>query len=360
MTLFNRRNVLQLLIVGACVSSLSACSQSPATGDPGVRQSILLPWAMKDDKHSGEVRSVAFSKDGSTLASTGGDTVIIWDTTSGRNIGGFPLSAKAVGLAVGEPMLAATSLDQNIDIWDWRRKEKLGTVEKKESQYYNLVAFSGDSKTIASANLNATVSILDTVSGSEQQGWKTGPREILSIVLSPDSKQLATGSDTIRVWEVKSGKKLNSLDGHTANVTALAFSPDGKLLASGSVDNSVRVWDVETATQKAKLGGHSDKVNSVAFSPDGTMIASGGDDSNVKIWNVGGDLRQTLNSKAKVLSVAFNPRDGKTLACGRADGSVEIWNVAGNDGFKKEQTTDSRHVLTVHGDADVKERPAEQ
>jgi WD40 repeat protein len=106
------------------------------------------------------------------------------------------------------------------------------------------------------------------------------------VAFSPDGKTLASGSDdnTIKLWDVATGKEQATLKGHTAWVASVAFSPDGKTLASGG-DTTVRLWDME-GKELATLKGHTKGVNSVAFSPDGKTLASGSQDKTIKLWDV--------------------------------------------------------------------------
>ena len=69
-------------------------------------------------------------------------------------------------------------------------------------------------------------------------------------------------------------------------VHAVAFSPDGRWLASGSSDNTVKLWDVATGRELRTLISHTGGVNAVAFSLDGRWLASGSSDNTVKLWDV--------------------------------------------------------------------------
>ncbi|MDZ8224257.1 MAG: ribosome assembly protein 4, partial [Nostoc sp. ChiVER01] len=72
--------------------------------------------------------------------------------------------------------------------------------------------------------------------------------------------------------------EVNTLEGHSSRVSSVVFSPDGKTLASGSDDNTIKLWDISTGKAMKTLTGHSSRVSSVIFSPDGKTLASGSDD----------------------------------------------------------------------------------
>jgi WD40 repeat protein len=109
------------------------------------------------------------------------------------------------------------------------------------------------------------------------------------VAFSPDGRLLASGSydyDTIKLWEVASGREVRTLSGHTNDVTSVAFSPDGRLLASGSGDtrSSCGMWP--QAASCAPSPATPTDVNSVAFSPDGRLLASGSVDNTIKLWDI--------------------------------------------------------------------------
>ncbi|NJR40114.1 MAG: hypothetical protein HC781_16445 [Leptolyngbyaceae cyanobacterium CSU_1_4] len=156
---------------------------------------------------------------------------------------------------------------------------------------------------------------------------------ILALSLSADGTLLASGSkdNTIKVWEVPTGKLLHTLKGHAAPVTSVALSQDGKTVVSGSEDNTIKVWEVPTAALRHTLAEHSDKVYAVALSPDGKAIASGSQDFTVKLWNTEtGELVRTLSQPAghrdAVSAVAISP-DGKQVASGSWEKDIKLWDL---------------------------------
>ena len=111
---------------------------------------------------------------------------------------------------------------------------------------------------------------------------------VYSVAFSSDGKVLASGSSdyTIKLWEVQTGRKINTLSGHSYVVNSVAFTfPDGKVLASGSWDKTIKLWEVKTGRLINTLSAHSALVKSVAFSPDGKVLASsGGAHYTIKLW----------------------------------------------------------------------------
>ncbi|MBM3740313.1 MAG: hypothetical protein FJW39_31550, partial [Acidobacteria bacterium] len=98
----------------------------------------------------------------------------------------------------------------------------------------------------------------------------TGPRreeEYAKLVEAcrPKEIPLTAGQKTTRESLLE---KIVSL-GHTERVGSVAWSPDGQRALSGSADNTVRLWEVETGRCERVLEGHTDSVWSVAWSPDG-------------------------------------------------------------------------------------------
>jgi WD40 repeat protein/serine/threonine protein kinase len=352
-----------------------------------------------------EINALAFSLDGHRLACAFEDkdkTVKVWDAQSGQELLSLKHPDWVYRLAFspdGKRLLSASGFadygvgrDDHavVKIWDIQTGQVLLSVQ--EESKFTFLALSPDGKRIATADANESrprIKVRDAQSGQVIFTFQEHKSWIRSLAFSSDSKRLASspGDGTLRIWDLETGEEIRTLRGHTAHT--LIFSPDGKRLASAGGD--VKVWDAQRVHESIQLKGiapagsstgplggrvvftpnlrhvadcippgrvrvfnaqngrrtltiegHTeDMIRSLAYSPDGKYLASGdgkhpfGGDGRpvatrgaVKVWDAqtGRELHTLKGHVAPVGSLAFSP-DGKRLASASADLMVKVWET---------------------------------
>ena len=198
------------------------------------------------------------------------------------------------------------------------------------SEAIQSVAWNPEKAVLATASRDGTIKLWDVSSGRLLNTLAGHENIVFSVVWSPDGQHLASGSydRSVRLWDAASGMLLSTLTGHESSVRSVAWSPDGQRLASGSDDNSMRLWDAASGKPLNILDGHESSVRSVAWSPDGQRLASGSDDNSMRLWDAAsGRLMNTLSGNYSVFSVSWSP-DGRLLASGSSDKTVKLWDAS--------------------------------
>jgi WD40 repeat protein len=343
--------VVGLLMLSPCLSVTAEQMQSQAEGSN-------LPELVIQTGHSSLVNSVAFSLDGNTLASAGGDNAIkIWDVQTGRQIRsliGHTSYILSVTFSPDGRLLASGGFDNTVRLWDAKMGTLLRTFEGHTGGIFS-VAFARDGLTLASGGFDKTIKLWDIEQGKEVRSFVGHTDVIFSVEFSPDKKSLASGSldNSIKLWDLSTGL-YKTLKGHTKGVWSVSFSSDGKTLASGSPDGTIRLWDVPSGNQTKSLQARTAVLYSVVISPDGKTVASGGENNTVKLWDVatGQEVKSFEGHSSFVKSIAFS-KDGQTLVSGSSDNTIRLWDVTTG---RQIRTLLSRaiHVLAVAVSAQTK------
>ncbi len=257
-------------------------------------------------QHTAPVYALAFSNDGSLLASSGWDRKVhVWDIAQATETvfeGANPIAWNPVDNQL------AYCLGKKLRLW----------------------SASGESK-----------DILENES------------KIASVAWTPDGTQITTGDfdGRIRHWsltgEMLAERKLQSL------VFTLAWHPTLPLLACGSAaDAQVRIWDERLQPVRA-LAGHALSVMSVNWSRDGKRLVSGGGDGALRLWDTDGKPLYELRPSSAVMHGVCFSLDGRTVAGVATDGRLSTMDVVtGRPGFVSEVFRDQRS-LTFSSNGDV-------
>jgi WD40 repeat protein len=196
-----------------------------------------------------EVWSVAWTRDGRTLASCGDDHMIrLWDPATGRERAILP----------GHGSLVAA------------------------------IAASPDGATLASAGFDGTVRLWDVAGGTARAVLRGHADRVRALAWSPDGRRLASAGEdaTVRLWDPATGLPVGGplREDILGRSDALAWSPDGRTLATCGIDATVRLWDTATGQETLTLTGPECQINGMAFDPGGGTLAAAYHDGAVRLW----------------------------------------------------------------------------
>ena len=291
--------------------------------------------------HTERLNALAFSQDGSTLASGSATTIQLWDaltfTESSQPMVTYTWLRALTFSPDGRRVIGAKPFKFKIKKHDALIKESvLGTLSVWDARTGNKLSDFGVESHKGKAPIlpgQRRVSSFSSGMGGavvfSQNGY------MLATVLN-SKRATADSRFSILVWEVPDGKSHFTLKGHTAKVNALAFTPNGHRLASGSNDKTIRLWDTSTGTEILNIP--SGKIRALAFSMDGKVLASVSSAFSIELWDVatGSQLTSIKGQNGYGYGLAFSA-DNKILASGAAgsfniDGTIRLWDIAtGNE-----------------------------
>jgi WD40 repeat protein len=329
--------IITVLIAGGLVTGAMAQPpglQGPAAqerarndcyGDPLPRGALarigtLRWWNGRDQQGC----LMVYTRDGKSLVSCDEYKGIrILDTETGKELRRIAVKGESIKCFAlspnGNVIITGSWSSPVLRKWDVSTGKELRQIPTGDT---SVLAFSPDGKTLAAVTGQTVIRLLDTFTWQESHQLKGHTGWIGSLAFSPDGKTLVSGggiTNTIRWWDVSTGREIKRINNKSEHYWELALSPDGKKLAALMSFKVLRLWDATTGNEMVRTElDEKGSWNCMCFSPNSEVLACGdslGHQGNQTIFfaaATGRELRR-WNEPGYTSRMAFSP-DGKILA----------------------------------------------
>ena len=308
---------------------------SPSADLFDIMPEFAQPQPPKEYRTAIPVTAIAFSPDGSNLASSGYHEVLLWNTADGalvRRISNlaeriydveYSLDGSSIVVAAGTPgQLGELKLFSVAD----------GTLIRTLARSRDAVfaaSFSPDGTKVACAGADRSISVINVTTGEVLVRIEDHADWVMDINWSPNGQRLVSASKdkTCKVFDAATGNPVITFPAHAEPVYTAAFLADSATVVSGAGDKRVRIWQSADAKELRGIGGFGGDVFRVRIAAGDLILSACGDGSVHEHKAADGALvRKFSGHRDWVYTVAENAT-GKLVASGSYDGEVRIWNA---------------------------------
>jgi WD40 repeat protein len=276
----------------------------------------------------GNMRTGAFSPDGSQLV-TGGNDVRIWDADTLHQLSLIDLSASQVSyspdghhiLIAGNGAAVAEATSGRVTLTIPGLEEDPDTPQSES--WIDNAYYSPDGRRIMTQR-NAVVRVFDASSGRELEQFDN----VNSINFSPDlSRLIVTGRDgRTRILDAESRREIGSIQAIRETMRLAVFLDDARI-ATQEVEGLVRIWNARNLREVSR-SRDAGLIFNLAFDPQGRRFAATAYQQPVRVWDsaTGRRLFRLRGRDVYAAGVAFSP-DGRRLLIASETGVASIWRL---------------------------------
>ena len=150
-------------------------------------------------------------------------------------------------------------------------------------------------------------------------------KDVGGIKLLPNEQLLSCSGKTIKLWDLNSSMRLQTLIGHENEISSVDVLSDGRVV-SISDDSTVKIWNLSTGECLQTLRGHSDAVYCLKVLQDDTII-TGSSDRTLKLWDLtSNSCIKTLNGHVDSIFQITTMSNNQVVSCAR-DGTIKVWDL---------------------------------
>jgi len=209
--------------------------------------------------------------------------------------------------------------------------EHSNAVLRGHSRSIEKLAFLSDRKRIVSASEDQTIRVWDVFTGKCLKKQDALKNWFGLFAVSPDGTFFATTAQggTVSLWDTENILCIKTFGGSSKNINSIEFSPDGKRLVTASDDGSFRIWNLRKGVTQLTVKAHPETLHSASFSPDGKLIVTTSTDKRVVLWDAstGASVKTIKHPTGDVVSATFDCDGKRLLTISNKDNLIRIWNI---------------------------------